>query len=330
MRKAISIMLAVFLSVALMAALTGCVGETTETTPTESEPAEPKKVSVGCKNFAEEYIIGEMMKQVLEANGFEVNYNPDLSSMAMRQGMEAGDLDICAEYTGTGWTTHLKKDFEAGTGNQELYDMMKEADEANGFIWLDPIWNNNTYAMASWPEFANEHNLETLSDLAALYNEKDGKVDTFVDFEFSQRKDGLPGLEDFYGFEIAEGSLNTGQAGMSLTALENKNTDVAMIFGTDPHVPKHGWVVYEDDKSFFPPYDLTPNVRAEVLDQYPEIETILNDLVATFPGGGEEFTSEALAECRTAWQNLNGEVSIEGKDAEEVAHQYLVDNGLIE
>lgn len=323
MRKVIGITVAVLLGVALMAAATGCAAPPKETAP-------PKKVTVGCKNFAEQYIIGQMMKQVLEANGFDVSYKPDLSTMALRQGMEAGDLDICADYTGTGWITHLKKSFEQGQGNQVIYEKMKKADKDNGFVWLGPIWNNNTYALASWPEFANKHNLKTLSDLAALYNEKDGKVDTFVDFEFSQRKDGLPGLEDFYGFEVSEETLKTGQPGMSLNALKNKKTDVAMIFGTDPHVPKYGWVVYEDDKNFFPPYDLTPYVNADVLDKYPEIKTILNELVATFPGGGEEFSSQALSECRAVWQGLNGQVSIEGKDAETVAHQYLVDNGLIE
>lgn len=323
MRKVIGITVAVLLGVALMVAAIGCAAPKEKTAP-------PKKVTVGCKNFAEQYIIGQMMKQVLEENGFKVTYKPDLSSMALRQGMEAGDLDICADYTGTGWTTHLKKEYKPGQGHQLIYEKLRKADKENGFIWLDPIWNHNTYALASWPEFAKKHNLKTLSDLAALYNKKNGKVDTFVDFEFSQRKDGLPGLEKYYGFKVSEKTLKTGEPGMSLTALKKHKTDVAMVFGTDPHISKYGWVVYKDDKNFFPPYDLTPYVNADVLDKYPEIETILNELVATFPGGGEKFSPQALSKCRAVWQKLNGQVSIKGKDAKTVAHQYLVKHGLIE
>ena len=83
--------------------------------------------------------------------------------------MEAGDIDICADYTGTAWMTHLGHEYTPGVDNNEIYDLVKEEDEGNGFIWLDPIWNNNTYVLVSWPEFVQEHNLETLSDLAALY-----------------------------------------------------------------------------------------------------------------------------------------------------------------
>jgi glycine betaine/choline ABC-type transport system substrate-binding protein len=59
------------------------------------------------------------------------------------------------------------------TGNNELYQLVKEEDEEqNNIIWLDAIWNNNTYVLVSWAEFVEENNLDTLSDLAALYREQ--------------------------------------------------------------------------------------------------------------------------------------------------------------
>ena len=137
----------------------------------EVEEATGKEVTVGNKNFTEEYVVGELMKQVLEEHGFKVNLVSDLSTMALREGMEAGDIDICADYTGTAWMVHLGHEYEPGVDNNELYQMVKEEDEDNGFIWLDPMWNNNTYAFACWLEFADENDLTTLSDLAALYNE---------------------------------------------------------------------------------------------------------------------------------------------------------------
>ena len=79
----------------------------------------------------------------------------------------------------------------------------------------------------------------------------------------------------------------------------------------------------------FPPYDLTPYVRAEVLDKYPEIADILNELVATFPGGGGLAAPAVVAQGQTVWQSLNAKVDIEQMEPDEVAHEYLVKYGLV-
>jgi len=295
-----------------------------------TEEAAVKKVTVGSKNFTEQYIVGELMKQILEENGFTVVLVSDISTMALREGIEAGDIDICADYTGTAWMTHLGHEYTPGVDNNELYDKVRQEDRNNGFVWLDPMWNNNTYALACWPEFADENDLTTLSDLAEFYNSGDVDFELFLDFEFSTRPDGLPGLEEHYGFEVPDNALKTAAPGASLLALENKETDISMVFGTDPVIAKYGWHIFQDDKAFFPPYDLTPYVRHEVLDKYPEIEDILNDLVATFPGGGEEATPAIVSEGQKAWQELNARVDIDKLEPDEAAEEYLQANGLID
>lgn len=292
--------------------------------------AAARHVVIGNKNFTEQYIIGQMMKQLLEDRGFKVELKSDLTSMALRAGMESGDIDICADYTGTAWMVHLKHKCKPGTTHAQLYNHVKSEDEKKGFVWLDPIWNNNTYALASWSEFARKHHLETLSELAELYQKKAGKVTTFVNFEFSVRPDGLPSLQNFYNFLVAKDSLKTGTPGVSLIALKAHQTQVAMVFGTDASIAKHGWHVYSDDRSFFPPYDLTPYVRKEVLDEYPEIAHALNQLVGTFPGGGKEATTQAVSECQRAWQVLNSRVDIDMMEPEEIALEYLVRHRLLQ
>jgi len=317
MRRLTVTILAVVLTLALILPGAGCA-------PAENE------VTVGNKNFTEQYVIGEMIKQLLEDRGFTVNLISDISTMTLRLGMEAGDIDICADYTGTAWMTHLAHTYTPGVDNNELYELVKEEDEViGGFIWLDPIWNNNTYALASWSEFAEENDVVTLTDLAALYQAMNGEIQTFIDFEFSTRPDGLPALEEFYGFEVDEAFLMTGAPGASLLALENYDCEIAMVFGTDAKIAEHGWHVFLDDQSFFPPYDLTPYVRSEVLEEYPEIADILNELVATFPGGGELATPEIVAQGQAVWQGLCANVDIDMMEPEEVAHDYLVENGLI-
>jgi len=296
--------------------------------PLAGQSAE-KRVTVGNKNFTEQYIIGALMKEVLEAHGFEVKLRPDLTSMALRAGMESGHIDICADYTGTAWMVYLKRKHEPGMDNHTLHSLVREKDAGNGFVWLKPLWNNNTYAMTSWPAFVKQHRLKSLSDLAGLYRTEKGQITTFVNFEFSTRPDGMPALEAFYDFHVARDHLKTGTPGTSLIGLREKKADVAMVFGTDASVAKHGWHVYLDDKRFFPPYDLTPCVRREVLNRHPEIAGILNQLTATFPGGGGKATPEDVFECRKVWQGFNAKVDIERMEPEAVAHEYLREHGLI-
>jgi len=316
MRKVIVTVLAVVLTLTLIMA--GCAKE-----------AEVKEVTVGNKNFTEQYIIGEMIKQLLEDRGFEVELKPDLSTMVLREGMEAGDIDICADYTGTAWMVHLGHKYEPGIDNNRLYDMVKAEEEGKGFVWLNPIWNNNTYVLVSWSEFVKGNNIASLSDLAALYQKGDVQIKTFVGFEFSTRPDGLPALQDFYGFSVPEASLMTGAPGASLLGLENRQCDVAMAFGTDAIIAKHGWHAYLDNKAFFPPYDLTPYVRKDTLDKYPEIADIINELVATFPGGGKSATPAIVGEGQKVWQQLNARVDIDKLEPDEAAREYLLKHRLV-
>jgi len=290
-------------------------------------PPPEKEVTIGNKNFTEQYIVGELMKQLLENRSFTVELKSGRSTSCLREGMNFGDIDICAEYTGTAWMVHLAHKYKPGMDNNEIYQLVKEEEASNGFIWLNPAWNNNTYVLASWPEFVEEHGLETLSDLAALYREKGEVIKTCVGVEFATRRDGLPALERHYDFKVTQSI--TEAVAIPLKSLKRREIDVAMVFGTDPEVAEYSWYVYLDDKAFFPPYDLTPCIRKEVLDKYPEITDILNELVVTFPGGGEPATPEIVAECQKVWQELNAKVDIEKVEPAEVAHEYLIKHGLI-
>ncbi|MHC5034815.1 MAG: ABC transporter substrate-binding protein [Planctomycetota bacterium] len=286
------------------------------------------EITVGNKGFTEQYIAGELLKQLLEDRGFTVKLKSGRSSMYLREGIEFGDIDVYAEYTGTAWMLHLVHKYRPGMDNNEVHQLVNEEDTGNGIIWLDPMWNDNTYALVSWPDFVEEHGLTTLSDLAALYREKAGEVRTCIGLEFSTRPDGLPALERHYNFEVAQSHIMVMPV-VAQKSLERKEVDVAMVFGTDAEVAEHGWHIYTDDKAFFPPYDLTPCVRKEVLDRYPEIDDILNELVATFPGGGQPATPEIVAECQKVWQELNAKVKIDEMEPDEVAREYLVEHGLI-
>ena len=290
---------------------------------------EKPTIVVGNKSFTEQYLARELMMQILEDRGFKVVLKSDLSSMILRKGMETGDIDVCMEYTGTAWMAHLGHKY-VPTNHEDIYYMVKAADVANKLVWLQPMWNNNTFALAVWADFAKKNNVKTLSDLATFCKQEKGKVKTFIDFEFSQRPDGWPALQKFYNFEVDPEFLESAAPGDSLIALGKHKTDVAMVFATDASIAKYGWVVLKDDKNFFPPYDLTPVVRAEILEKYPEVGVILNELVAAFAdASGVPFTTEKLSNAQRIWQYLNGKVDIENKDAAEAARDFLIEHNLV-
>ncbi len=139
-----------------------------------------EEVIVGNKDFTEQRIIGELMEQLLEDRGFKVQLVSGLSSVALRERMEARNIDISADYTGIAWMVHLGHEYKPGIDNNEISGLVYREDLGNGLVWLNPIWNNNTYALASWTSFATEHGLKTLSDLAALYREKEGEIKTCI------------------------------------------------------------------------------------------------------------------------------------------------------
>ena len=162
---------------------------------------------------------------------------------------------------------------------------------------------NNTYALAVTKETANKYNLKTISDLTRV--SKDLTIAPTL--EFINREDGLPGLEKTYGLEFKDTIGIDGSP--RYTALLNDSAQVIDAFTTDGLLKKFNLVVLEDDKSFFPPYNAIPLVREEILEKYPEIENILNNL-------GTYLTDEVM-------QDLNYQVDELGQSPEKVATDFL-------
>ncbi len=286
-------------------------------------------ITVGCKNFTEQYIIGEMITQLLAARGFDVKLISGLTSEELREKLESGEVDICADYTGTAWILYFQKTYLPGTPARLLYTMVKERDRLNGLVWLDPIWNDNTYVLVSWPDLPDREGLKTLTDLAEFYRKKEGKVSTFIDHEFSRRPDGLPALQKTYTFHVDERFLWIGPPGQSIKRLKDHEARVAMVFATDPAIGNNDWFIYQDEQMFFPPYDLAFCLREELLKDSPRLKAVLGQLSNSFPSNPGEPTPETIAACRKVWQNLNSEVDIEQKDPARVAADYLRRKGLI-
>jgi osmoprotectant transport system substrate-binding protein len=261
------------------------------------------------------------MYLLLENEGFDVNIRTGLSTTVLREGLENGDLDLYMEYTGTGWLTHLGNEF-AGESPEEMYEKMETADAEKGLVWFEPIWCNNTYVVAMPAKLAQENNLTNLSEFAAYVTGKNGNVKISTTNEFYARPDGIKGLEAKYGFKFDDKAVTPVQPGVQKNYLIEGKVDCTVAFGTDSEIVKYNWTTMLDDKNFWPPYDLCPVTRTEVLDANKGLERALKKLVNAFPSDP--------AEARQMMTALNAKVDIDKMEPEEVAEEWLKEKGLID
>ncbi|NEQ26434.1 MAG: quaternary ammonium transporter [Microcoleus sp. SIO2G3] len=267
-------------------------------------------VKVGSKDFTEQFILGEMYALVLENNDIKVERKLNLGGTPVAQaGLESGQIDLYPEYTGTGLLTVLKQ--PANSDQKQVFDTVSKAyKEKYNLVWLEPAPMNNTQALAMRQEDAVKHGIKTISDMVKKANQ----FTIASTAEFQEREDGLPGLKKVYGnFEFKK--LIPLDPGLRYQALKNGEANVVEAFGTDGEISALNLVVLEDDKKLFPPYQVAPVVRQEVLDKNPGIRDALNTL-------SPKLTDATM-------QRLNYEVSGKQREPAEVAKEFLTQEGLL-
>ena len=130
-----------------------------------------KKITIGGKNFTEQYILSEMAKILLEKNGFDVEMRTGVGSVVCRQSLENGQMDFYYEYTGTAYTVyHKQSDSKVMTSQVKCYEWVKKADAQKGLVWLDPVEFNNTYTLMMREKAAVKLKIVSISDLSRYVN----------------------------------------------------------------------------------------------------------------------------------------------------------------
>lgn len=275
-------------------------------------------IVVASSDYTEQFILAEMMALMLEDAGYPVKREHNLGgTFVVHEGREAGDIDVHVDYTGQSLTildkTVADVADEGDTRDEQVekvYEYVKETyEEEFNTIWLDPLGLNNTYALAMRREDAEERGIETYSDLVPVADE----LRFGGSQEFLVRDDGLLGIQDLYGMTFSDTS---GMAsGLMYSALQEGEVDVISAFATDGRIQSMDFVLLEDDLGFFPPYYACPLVRAEIIEQAPETEEVLNQLA----GKIDDATM----------QGLNFRVDDGGEEFRDVARDFLTEEGLI-
>lgn len=287
-----------FLSVLAVAASAGCVSR-------------QSALTVGSKNFTEQLILGEFLKQYLHSVcQMPVEGRFYLAGTYIcQQAILAGRIDSYVEYTGTALAAILKQPF---TGElAAVYPRVKQEYKRRfNLDVMPPLGFNNSFAMVMRGEDARRRGLTKLSQLAPVAPQ----MRLGVGYEFLERQDGYKGLIKTYDLHFAE-APRVMDLGLLYRTLQNRAVDIVAGNNTDGLIAALGLVVLEDDKHYFPPYDAVPIVRPELFERCPQAQEAFERLAG-------RITADDM-------RAMNYTVDGEKKDARAAANQFLLQHGLI-
>ncbi len=275
--------------------------------PGKGKPA----VTLGDKNFTEEYILGYLYKDALQAKGFTVHLKPNIgSSELIDKALTSGKIDLYPEYMGVIDTVLAGKKQQDIKSEGQAYNIAKKFEAKRGFTLLNKTPYFNADALATLPPYAQKHHLKTISDL------KNVKHWTFGGpVENKTRYEGVVGLHKAY--HLHNFSFVGLQEGQNYPALDSGKIDVATVFTTDGQLTQKGkYVVLADNKHIFGFQNVAPVVSSKVLKQQgPAFAQTLNAVSA-------KLTNNVM-------QQLNAAVALQKQKPATVANKFLQVNGLL-
>ncbi len=265
--------------------------------PSAADAAEP--VRIASKNFNESYILGELMAQLLEDAGFEVERRFGLGgTLICFEALAAGEIDLYAEYSGTLSQVIL------GSPEVTEPEALNELLATRGLQILAPFGFNNTYAMVTPSAVAERLGLASVGDLA-----EHPELEVVVSHEFLEREDGWPGLAIAYGLTSSVRGI---EHGLAYQAIAEGSIDITDAYSTDGELARYDLTILEDDLGYFPEYLALPLLRGD-------LPQTARDALAPLAGKIDADTMQAL----------NAEVVFAKRTFAEVANEFLVAEGLV-
>ena len=297
--------------------LTGCKSESKEV----KNPGEP--IRFASQNDEEGYVLGAMIQQMLEHNGYEVDAKVGQlvnNTSLMRSSIMEDQLDMTLDYTGRGLM--FIKDVDQSLYQKDgktAYETTKKADEANGIVWLTYAPANNTDALCVTKEFSEKNNIKSLKDLADYINKgNDVKLAIQSGYEYyTSAPTTLPGWKKAYGLTIPDKDIITGIAdARTALAQGTDGINVVTTSTTNGLTKAFDFVILDDPEHISPFYSPAPIASEKILKKYPELEHLFDKMFAS-------LDKDTLIK-------LNAKFEEEGASEQQVAKEYLEQNNYFE
>jgi osmoprotectant transport system substrate-binding protein len=304
--------LAVATALALTTALAACGSDSSSGgKATASQPGKGKPpVTLGDKNFTEQYVLGELYSQALRAKGYTVDLKSNIGSSEITdKALTSGQIDLYPEYMGV-ITTVLAKLGDQPTSAQATYDKAKAFEKKRGYAVLEKTPFYNADGLAVKPAYAAKYRLSDIGDLKNV----PGKFTFGGPPENKTRYQGVVGMQKAYGLNTVV--FKPLSIGLQYKALDSGKIDVAAVFTTDGQLAGGKLTVLKDSKGIFGYQNVAPVVSDKVLArQGPQFAATLNAVSA-------KLTNVAM-------QAMNGAVDLEQQKPAAVAKAFLKANGLL-
>ena len=275
--------------------------------PRAGTPEKGARVVVGSKDFTESVILGEILAQLLEARGLEVERRFELGGNLCHDALVAGQIDLYPEYTGTSYTAILRH--QPITDTRAVYEQVKrEYAEKFNIEVSAPLGFSNDFAILVRGADARRLNLKTISDAAPharAWRAGFGQ-------DFMSRADGYPGFARAYGLKFA---AQPREMDLSLTyrALASGQVDLIAGNSTDGLIAALDLVQLQVDRRYFPPYEAVVLVRKDTIARVPALAEVLARLKGA-------ISTEEM-------RRLNYEVDGNKRNRKDVAREWMGKNG---
>jgi osmoprotectant transport system substrate-binding protein len=273
-------------------------------------------LTIGSKNFTEEYILGEIYAQALEAAGYDVSTDLNLGSEQVAlKALKSGDISGYPEYTSTALTAFFGFAPEDVPGDaQQAFDESQQDFTDEGLVAYPPTPFSSANAVGTLTETADKLGLSTISDLT---DHQDLTLDGSP--ECRERIDCLAGLEKYYGLDGLRDNFTPIDIGLRYEVLDKGDADLSILFTTDAqlYVNPDKYTLLEDDKHVLPAGNVIFIASQEAADAAG------SDFGDTIEKVQSNLTLEVM-------QELNSRVDIDKEKPEEAAAQYLQEFGYIE
>jgi osmoprotectant transport system substrate-binding protein len=272
--------------------------------PGKGKPA----VTIGDKNFTEEFILGELYSQALRAKGYNVTLKGDIGSSEIAdKALTSNTIQMYPDYVGTILSV-LAHQNKPPASAAATYQAAKRFEQSRGFMLLDPTPFYDTNEVATLPAYAKKYKLATIADLKRVGSF--GYADTP---ENLNRLQGVAGLRRVYG--LTKLKFTPLAIGLQYPALERGDVQTADVFSTDAQLTRVKLTMLTDTKHIFGFQNVAPVVSKKVLQaEGPAFTQTINTV-------SSKLTIPAI-------QSMNAAVAIDKQAPATVAKAFLKANGL--
>lgn len=260
-------------------------------------------ITIGAKTFTESYVLAEILAaHVARETPHRTRTLTSMGSTVVYDALRQGEIDAYVDYSGTLWTTVLRREGEIPARDQMLDALARELESRDGVILVGALGFENAYALAMRGEDARRLGLRRISDL----REHASQLAFGGDYEWFQRAE-WRAIERLYGIHPRE--QRPMDPSLMYQAIEGGDVDVISAYTTDGRIPALGLVVLEDDRDAIPPYDAVILASARLRREQPDVLDALRALTDRIDA--------------TTMSRLNMEVDRDHRTPAQVAESFL-------